>query len=173
MLVTLITDASFCPETKAAGWAAWVGSHRGHARKSGIIPTRVGNNNEAEMRAIVFGLRFALEQRILFKGDGLIVKTDSHHARHKLEPMYSTPHGRLRLNQVGVKRVPVINGSSRSEFAVLVSSHEIICLFEAIEGHTSVRDRDSHDVIMAWADKKSRKHMRQEQARLRDLCPGK
>ncbi len=61
---TVITDASFCPETNAGGWAAWItvnspdGEVRRH-RRHGAFKKRPGTSVEAELWALENGVATA------------------------------------------------------------------------------------------------------------------
>jgi len=55
--VTVNTDASFCPHTKAAGYAFWISCNGGRYKKHGVLKG-VKNPGEAEMHAIANALHY-------------------------------------------------------------------------------------------------------------------
>lgn len=61
MQVTIIVDASFCPLTGAAGWAAWIRYKNGHLVKhSAEFKSRIISAQEAERRAVVNAIAVAV-----------------------------------------------------------------------------------------------------------------
>lgn len=78
---TVITDASFCPNSKAAGWAAWVTVNppQGQVyrvKRSGNFHRKIRNATEAEKYAAFNGIWLAYQEgcrRILAQTDCLSV----------------------------------------------------------------------------------------------------
>ena len=62
---TVIADASWCPKTKAAGWAAWITiNHQGQTspqrvRRSGEFNRAPASSTEAELLALLNGIWLA------------------------------------------------------------------------------------------------------------------
>jgi ribonuclease HI len=57
---TVITDASFCPQTKAAGWAAWIRLGKGKLiKRSGVFKIAPKDCTEAELWAAYNGIHIA------------------------------------------------------------------------------------------------------------------
>lgn len=80
MLVTIFADASFCPKTFAAGWAAWIKSERGTYRGDGAMKTIVPDNNLAELYAVINAIKLAFVSEVAVAGDTLLVEADNHRA---------------------------------------------------------------------------------------------
>lgn len=59
MKATVITDASFCPETGAAGWAAWVAHDKGKIKRFGAFKRPPKNSGQAELWAALNGVALA------------------------------------------------------------------------------------------------------------------
>lgn len=76
MRVTVIADASHCPDTKAAGYGFWAVSERGRHGGGGPMQVPIDSSSAAEMAAIVNGLYFALFKGIATKGDHILLQTD-------------------------------------------------------------------------------------------------
>ena len=77
MKATVITDASFCHETKAGGWAAWIAYDGGTKEKqSGNFRSRPPNSGVAELQAALIGIWFAYKngaREILIQTDCMSV----------------------------------------------------------------------------------------------------
>jgi ribonuclease HI len=84
--VTLYTDASF-RKGFAATWAIWARFNEGRIVKAGHCPTKIQDNNHAEMWAIYQGVRIVLREVPNVEGIG--VWTDSTCAQHFLR--YGAP----------------------------------------------------------------------------------
>lgn len=60
MKATVITDASFCPETKSAGWAIWVAHDKGaRIKKYGNFKRMPKDSGMAELWAAINGIAYA------------------------------------------------------------------------------------------------------------------
>lgn len=60
MRATVITDASFCPDTKAGGWAVWIAGDIGaRIKQSGPFKTNPPSSNDAEIMAAINGCAIA------------------------------------------------------------------------------------------------------------------
>lgn len=58
---TVITDASWCPNTKAGGWATWVAMNKGRIKKAGLFKELADTPTQAELWAALNGVWFAVE----------------------------------------------------------------------------------------------------------------
>lgn len=76
MLITIIADASYCPDTGAAGYGYWVVCTRGRHIGSGSIKKPVANNNAAEMMALANALHQAHAMDLVQTGDHVLLQTD-------------------------------------------------------------------------------------------------
>lgn len=135
--VTVFCDASYCPETGAAGWAGWVkyGSSGETLRCSGRL---VGcpNSTEAEKNAIVETIKRALMLHIEFDRKVVIVQSDCLSAL-----------GALENNRV-IERMLLSKGESAD---VIKHKH--------VKGHQGYRCRRSS--VNTWCDKEARRKMRE------------
>lgn len=59
MKATVITDASFCPDTKAAGWAVWIAYDGGKIKKYGRFKRDPAHSGQAELWALLNGIAIA------------------------------------------------------------------------------------------------------------------
>lgn len=76
-VVTLYVDASYCPETGAAGWAAWMRKGDAIATRSGRLRKPTRDNGEAEMAAAANGMAAAASSGFVGQGDLLVLVSDS------------------------------------------------------------------------------------------------
>ena len=76
MIVTIVSDASFCPKSGAAGYGIWIASNRGKTAFGNQFKHKMSSSNEAEVCAIVNGICFALKTRHLIVSDTLVINTD-------------------------------------------------------------------------------------------------
>lgn len=77
-IITLFTDASFCPNSRKGGWAMW--AKRGSNEKivfSKHFTRRIQDNNVAEMMAIANGLKVLYNKQWLDNNVLVVIGTDS------------------------------------------------------------------------------------------------
>lgn len=77
MLVTVISDASFCPQYKVAGYGYWIASGRGKQGGSGQIIEEVEDTNSAEMMAVCNAIWHGVTKHLIVQNDSVLVQTDS------------------------------------------------------------------------------------------------
>ena len=143
MKATVITDASFCQQTKAGGWAAWIAFDGGAKEQhSGVFRSRPQNSGFAELQAALNGIWFAYRRgsrEILVQTDCLAVV---HAAKHT--GAYAEAFRKAR-----VEHFPD---------AVINAKH--------VKGHTKTADARSW--CNRWCDREAKYKMRQQ----RDaVCP--
>lgn len=129
MLVTVITDASYCSETGAAGYGYWVVSERGRASGGGKFSYKAESSLDAEMKAIVNGIYIALREGIAQEGDRVLVQTDCQGAILFFEQV---PRSKGRQKQYTSERRLV-----HRWFADLVYNSRLRVDFRHVKGHTS------------------------------------
>lgn len=77
MNVTILSDASYCPKYKVAGYGFWIACHRGKLGGGGQIVEDVEDTNAAEMMAICNSIWHGVTDRLIERGDRLLIQTDS------------------------------------------------------------------------------------------------
>lgn len=79
---TIITDASLCHDTKAAGWAAWCKSDTSSVSQtwSGVLKASPANSGEAELFAIANGLHVAAKSGALNGVAEVMLQSDATNA---------------------------------------------------------------------------------------------
>jgi ribonuclease HI len=73
---TLLVDASWCPETGAAGYGYWIASDRGKLGGGDSLQKKVSSSNVAEMQAIVNAIAIAIKRGFVHQGETALVQTD-------------------------------------------------------------------------------------------------
>ena len=80
MLVTVFSDASWCPHVKVGGWGAWVKSERLQHQSGGELKSKPISAREAEVMAIGNAVWLALRMGAARPGDEILIQTDCLHA---------------------------------------------------------------------------------------------
>lgn len=75
MLVTIISDASYCQTTKCGGYGIWVASRRG-SKAFGGAAHGFGNSTIVECVAVANGLHHAITSGLVYKNDAILFQTD-------------------------------------------------------------------------------------------------
>jgi ribonuclease HI len=163
MIATLVTDGSYCEVTRAAAWAAWARSERGHFIEGGVFPGDHGGINPVEMRAAFYGLRLAISRGIVMPGDHVLLQTDSQHAAHKLGPTYRSLRAKRRERRgLPPTAAHVFEaGSPRGLFLQLVRAANL--------SYDVVRSSDG--VELGEVDHLARRKMIEERARRQGATP--
>ncbi len=81
MWVTAYVDASWCPKTKAAGWAVWLRCNQGREVLSGSFTCK--SSLEAEVVAAILGVKLAVEK--FPNAEAVLIKTDCDGAQKMLQ----------------------------------------------------------------------------------------
>jgi ribonuclease HI len=149
MLVTIISDASFCPDTKVAGYAGWIASQRGKEMVSGPMQEACFDSMDAEMKGIINSIIAAGRKSLLQKGDKLIMQCDCIAAIERLNG-YRAPK-----NDREAELFRVYEG------AVLKLGIEVE--FRHVKGHYA--STDGRYAANRACDRKAKEHMRHARGR--------
>lgn len=122
MRVTIIADASYCPETRAAGYAFWIASGRGKRGGHGAIKDRVVNNIAAEMMALLNGLHQACVFGLVQPQDEVLLQTDC------LAAIAAFENNRKSITKEELELVQY--------FLKLKSRASVSVVFRHVKGHT-------------------------------------
>lgn len=76
MNVTILADASHCPETKAGGYGYWIASARGKKGGSGALNGSIASSTLAEMMAIANAIHHGVKLNLVQGHDILLIQTD-------------------------------------------------------------------------------------------------
>lgn len=134
LAATVNCDASFCHQTRSAGWAVWISIDGGVKHKeSGTFRKRPRSSGEAEFWAMLNGVWLAVNR---YGVTHVLVQGDCQGALHKL------PQSReLRDIRAGVEQVV----SLRTKW---------------VKGHTTTKDARSW--VNDWCDTQAKAHMRKQ-----------
>lgn len=159
MRVTIISDASWCPNTRAAGYGFWSVSERGRHAGGGSFKAGAKSAMHAEMMAIVNALHVTLALGIAAKGDRVLIQTDCLYGIYTFE-------GRGLMGKKARKRnaflSPVVD-----LFKEHVRANDLTVEFRHVRGHTSVADQRS--MAQRHADARARVGMKKARAARRDV----
>lgn len=129
MLVTIVSDASFCVDTGAAGYGIWIACDRVKLKHGGQFKDRMKSSNEAEVCAIVNGIHHAIKTKHLFAGDSLVINTDCQAAIQLLN----------RSRDFATKREQL----ALQTYTLLVKNYRLKVYLKHVKGHTGRRDNRS------------------------------
>lgn len=76
MHVTILADASHCPDTKAGGYGYWIASARGKKGGSGVLNGAITSSTLAEIMAIANAIYCAIKINLVQGNDVILVQTD-------------------------------------------------------------------------------------------------
>lgn len=150
MLVTVIADASWCPDTGATGYGYWAVSERGRKYGGGAVRRPVLKSHVAEMMAAVNGIWKALAEGIAKPGDTILVQTDCQSAIHSFE----NPDRRPKEEQ------EVIGQLQRYK-----DEQSLTVMFRHVKGHTA--GSTPREFVNNVCDKQAKDYMRKMRTHLR------
>jgi ribonuclease HI len=154
MLVTIFTDASFCPHTFAAGWAAWIKYGEGKTlRLSDEFKINITNSSDAEIGAAVNALCAATTRLKLGSHDKIILQTDCLTVIAALDFRFKIDGGPRGF--AGKCR-----GILNKRFEALGRPHIDI---RHVKGHRG--NADKRAAVNTYCDREARRHMRAVRAR--------
>lgn len=85
MRATVIADASWCPQTHAAGWACWIAGDGFKSKGfSGPVHKLCDSSNEAELQAVAIGVGLAHQ---LYGATNILVQSDCTHVEKHFRPL--------------------------------------------------------------------------------------
>lgn len=144
MRVTLLTDASFCPNTRIAGYGFWIAAARGKLPGQGVMKNLCRDNVVAEMRAVVYALRAGMIRGVLEKGDEILIQIDCQAAITAFDGT------RNILNEEEVE--------TKGYFNKLVKRGEFRIEWKHVRGHSNTTDARS--LSNNSCDRRARHEMR-------------
>lgn len=142
MLITLITDASWCPTTGVGGWAAFGVARGDRRRKWGAFKEVAISATECELRAIANGLHMVSNVFATTKGDKIIIQSDNQEALDILKRKIMRYHD-IRVKIYRYLREMQINAD-----------------FRHVKAHIPVGKRDKRHHVNVWCDHHAKNAMR-------------
>ena len=143
MNVTIIADASHCPETKAGGYGFWIASARGKRGGSGPLKGLVQTSTLAEMMAVVNALHQGLKFKLVEYQDSILIQTDCEAAMFAF--------GMSRTLSPDEKNVVLFLQFLETKFNLTIA-------FRHVKGHSD--KTDARFAANRYCDKSARKEMR-------------
>jgi ribonuclease HI len=156
MLVTILTDASWCPDTGAAGYGYWIASGRGK-RPGGNVMKPAVNPCHAEMMAIANGLTVALKAELVCDGDDVLIQTDSTNAIRALTSQELRYGDQFTLDMAAV----------RDYVTNLVARHKLRMEYRHVKGHSP--RPEARFKANNHCDERAKLHMRRARRRIREM----
>lgn len=140
--ITINTDASYCPETKVAGWATYIVSDFFKLKNSGTIDN-VDNSYLAEAYALEHGLSILLSNPIEYgKFVGLYINTD---CKSLID----------QLAKESGNSTAILNDRIQS----IIRKYSITDLdIRHVKAHTTIKK--ARNVVNNWCDEEAKKQMR-------------
>lgn len=123
MRVTIIADASFCPQTGAAGYGWWTACERGKQGGGGAIKDKVCSSSAAEMIALVNALDLSLRFNLVQGGDHILFQTDC------MAAIDAYKGKRMELNKS--------ERAAKKLFYDMKRQHDLTYSFRHVKGHTN------------------------------------
>ncbi len=154
MLVSVFADASFCPNTHAGGWGAWVKSERGTSVSGAAFASQLVSATEAELCAAVNGVHHALTKGIAVTGDVILVTSDCMAVVRWIVPVVM--HGRDPGSETQIQAASQLRGWAKRYGLRFVSKH--------VPGHAG--PGTPRTWVNEWCDKRARRHMLEMRARI-------
>lgn len=142
---TAITDASFCHQTRSAGWAAWIriDGHHAAIKAAGQTKVKPLNSTFAEIYAALNGIWLAHHHG----AEAVLIQTDCMTVVHLVNS---------RCKNVDMVR---LWASGRALIPVAVKARHV-------KGHNLHKVKDARTFVNDWCDKQAYFHMEQG----RDQC---
>lgn len=160
-MITVITDASWCPDTRCAGWAAWVVCDKVRVQNSGFVMPTVNSSGDSEFIALVHGLDLALQSfkpvsqtRILMQSDSLDALR--HFGNRTKQQSLAAPIGQWWLRQAHIRMQQLLATSGAC--MVYETRH--------VKGHSNSK-QGARFYVNNWADEEAKKQMRTIRDRVR------
>ncbi|WAX22399.1 RNaseH [Pseudomonas phage MiCath] len=144
MLVTIICDASWCPDTGAGGYGYWIASGRGKRGGGGRLRNPTVGSNVAEMYAACNSLFIAWRVGLVVTGDEVLIQTDS---MATIQAFLG-----LRVNLLPQEE------EACNQLRNLTKQIGITVRWRHVKGHTSTRDARSATNRMC--DKRAKEYMK-------------
>lgn len=142
--VTIIVDASHCPDTGAAGYGCWIASARGKRPAEGQFKKPLSNSALAEAMAIVNAIYIAIRSKLVLKGDKVLLQSDCMSAINVLKG-WDKPFNKE-------------SEETLNTFKKLVDDYSLRVSFKHVKGHTNRDEARYRSNNMC--DKQARRQMR-------------
>ena len=138
MLITLFTDAGYCPIIRRGSFAAWAKADGGTMREHGVLQGELETAGVAEARAVVNGLFLATRKFRPEPSSRVIVASDCEEAMKALTNA---------LTPKAMKR----HADAVAHFQRICDRHQLSVSFRHVKGHSVLTD--TRRWVNRWCDK--------------------
>ena len=149
VLVTIISDASHCPDTLAGGYGCWIASNRGSMEFGGPLNDAM-DSTEIEAKAACNALHYAITNGLVKRRDIILIQVD---ALAALEMFNGRRKPRLRELEI----LEWINN--------IAARNDLTLRYRHVKGHTN--NRDARSRAQQKCDDLARHYMQQERGKRR------
>jgi ribonuclease HI len=159
MLVTVFSDASWCPRTRVGGWGAWAKSERVQwgVQFSGAFRRLAYSSNEAEIMAAACALASTLRSEVAAEGDTILFEIDNEHALRLVT--HDAPTGLRARSDLEKEAIEVL--------LELKVRHALTFKTRHVKGHSG-RERRDRFGVNELCDRLAKKHMLEARQRADD-----
>lgn len=154
MVVTIFADASFCHETKAAGWGCWIKNDVRSATYEGVFQVTLDQAREAELCALVNAVHKAVVMTHAPPGSLLVLQTDCMSAIHLLT-------GRRKEASISL-----VEKAAWRKFRELVEANDLDWRLKHVRGHQG--GKNARSWVNEKCDSLAKAAMRRARAKRRE-----
>lgn len=151
MRATILTDASYCPETFVAGYGYWIASDRGKLGGGGRMQgSSIANSTAAEMMAVANSLWIAAMHQLILPGDQVLMQTDCESAIQAFEWR---------------RKTYIQQEIAACKFVQSLVANGLAIRFKHVKGHSGIRD--PRHIANHMCDKRAKDAMREARSAAR------
>lgn len=151
MFVTVFADASFCSQTRSAGYGIWVKTEALSFEHSGRFRSEVVNSSAAETLALANGIWAAIEKAGARPGDIIVAQSD---CRHALSAFNRRFNGKLVLSPA--------ERDARDRIWALLDERQLMLRVKHVKGHSD--GEGARSWVNGRCDQLARSAMKRERA---------
>ena len=144
MRVTIITDASFCPNAHVGGYGYWIASNRKRIAGGGAFKNQISTSVHAEIFSIVNALWAGIKSNCILDGDEVLIQTDC------ITAIETFTTKRKNLSKQETDAITYFNMAKEEQ--------NLTINFRHVKGHSSVGNNRS--ISQRNCDRVAKDHMR-------------
>lgn len=159
--ITVFADASFCPNTRCAGYGAW---YKGDLMKSGIViggqlPRGLSNSGEAEAFAVCRALQHLWSADVLQPYEGLMLQSDNLRILQLIASLFPkvTINNHSQAAKVSKIEAPILSPAEKEALAgIRTSTASMFVSVRHVKGH---KNGEGRQWVNRVCDEKARFYM--------------
>lgn len=171
-MVTIITDASFCMHSRAAGYAGWIKGDGPAQWVSGAVPGTPSGAAEAELIGMQRALRAGVDQGIITDGASVTLKTDCIGALSAIA--FVVPSAEISQGEehsvtfTRAKRLtPAFRNSDElRDIEVLARAHRLRLILRHVKGHVTVAAGNGSTSVNRQCDRMAKEAMHERRGEI-------